>query len=264
MTKALYLNAGGCSTGPLFSLSVKRFTVQDTTFFKHLGKGDKHMLDYARERADVAAMMSRLYRCRLTTTSGGNISLRLSPDLFCITPSKLDKANLSADTIALVAMDGTNLTPDLPLSIESEMHRQALLNRSDISAVIHAHPCHASAFTALGPAIDTKLLAESWYLLEEPAFAPYQRMGTAALAASVASCLKRSNVVLMENHGVLTVGKTLLEAFDLIEVLENAAHMTVIVQTMSLGGSFTSSPLTQQRCEELMEMKGPPTTKGKQ
>lgn len=213
------------------------------------------MLKYAHQREEVAAMMSRLYRYRLTTTSGGNISLRINDELFCITPSKLDKGNLRAELIAIVTMQGENLTPELPLSIEVEMHRQALLQRPEVNAVIHAHPCYASAFTALKGKINTKLLAESYFLLEEPAFAPYARMGTPSLADSVAQELAHANIILMENHGVLTVGKSLLEAFDLIEVLENAAHMTVITHLMSLGERYEVSNLSAQRCQELMDMK---------
>jgi L-fuculose-phosphate aldolase len=211
---------------------------------------------FTSERDAVASLMSRLYTCRLTTTSGGNISLRLTDDLFCITPSKLDKANLVGQQVAVVTMEGENLTPDLPLSIESEMHRKALSARTDIRAVVHAHPCYASAFTAMNRPINTKLLAESWFLLEEPAFAPYQRMGTIDLAQEVALCLKGSNVVLMENHGVLTVGKTLIEAFDLIEVLENSAKMTFVTEMLAAnGGGWKPSPLDNDRCEELMRMK---------
>jgi len=211
---------------------------------------------FAPQRAQVAAMMTRLYQCRLTTTSGGNISLRLSEDLFCITPSKLDKANLTGDLIAVVTFAGENLTPHLPLSIESEMHRKALSNRLDISAVVHAHPSYASAFTAMKRAINTKLLAESWFLLEQPAFASYERMGTVALAEAVAASLAKSNVVLMENHGVLTIGKTLIEAFDLIEVLENSAMMTFVTEMLAATGKgWQTSALDEARCDELMRMK---------
>ncbi len=211
---------------------------------------------FAKERASVAAMMTRLYNNRLTTTSGGNISLRLNDDLFCITPSKLDKASLQADLIAIVSFSGENLTPHLGLSIELEMHRQALLARPDCKAVVHAHPCYASAFTALKRPINTKLLAESWFLLEEPVMAAYERMGTSGLAANVANGLKRSKVVLMENHGVITVGKTLLEAFDLIEVLENSAKMTYITETMAAAGrGWETSSLDERRCDQLLQMK---------
>lgn len=217
------------------------------------------MIGFGRERSEVAAMMSRLYSSSLTTTSGGNISLRVDGDKFCITPSKLDKANLDKDQIAVVGFDGTNYTPALALSIESEMHRRSLLHRQDINAVIHAHPCHASAFTALGGNINTKLLAESWYLLEEPVFAPYRVMGSVQLADTIVACLKQSNVILMENHGVLAVGKTLLEAFDLLEVLENAARMTMIVHTMEATGKYHVSALSDERCAELMAIKHPVT-----
>ncbi len=205
-------------------------------------------------RQQVADIMGRLYRTRLTTTSGGNISFRLSDELFCITPSQVDKGNLSADVIAVVGFDGTNYTPHLRLSIEGEMHRRVLSARPDIDAVVHAHPVYASSFTAMKKPIDTRLLAESFYLLGEPYLAPYKRMGTTDLADSVAEGIMKSDVILMENHGVLTVGKTLLGAFDLIEVLENSAKMTFITEMMKLSGAGIS-PLDESRCEELIEMK---------
>lgn len=205
-------------------------------------------------RQQVADTMSRLYRTRLTTTSGGNISFRLSDDLFCITPSQLDKAGLTGEVIAVVGFDGTNHTPHLKLSIESEMHRRVLMARRDINAVVHAHPVYASSFTAMNKPINTHLLAESYFLIGEPYLAPYKRMGTSELADSVVEGIQSTRVVLLENHGVLTVGNSLIEAFDLIEVLENSARMTFITEMMKLTGTAIS-PLDDQRCVELNEMK---------
>lgn len=210
---------------------------------------------YKKERQAVADCMARLYQTRLTTTSGGNISLRLPDGCFCITPSRLDKGKLTADLIAIVDAEGHNLTPGLPLSIESEMHRRILLNRPDISVVVHAHPCFATTFTAMkSHAINTRLTAEAFFLLGEPAFAPYHRMGSVALADAVVASLGQKAVVLLENHGVLTVGKTLLEAFDLIEVLEQAAKMTVITDLMGNAG-YAVQALGESECDELIDMK---------
>ena len=205
-------------------------------------------------RQQVADTMSRLYTTRLTTTSGGNISFRLSDELFCITPSQLDKAHLTGDVIAVVGFDGTNHTPDLKLSIESEMHRRVLMARGDIDAVVHAHPVYASSFTTMNTPINTRLLAESYFLIGDPYLAPYRRMGTADLADSVVEGIRTNNVVLLENHGVLTVGASLIQAFDLIEVLENSARMTFITEMMKLAGTGVSS-LDEHRCVELDEMK---------
>lgn len=205
---------------------------------------------FQKQREAVAAFMRRLYDRGLTTCSGGNISLRLNDNLYCITPSKLDKGMLSSEQICIVDFDGTNHTPGLELSIETEMHRRVLLARPDIKAVVHAHPSFASAFTAMGPQIDTGLLAESFYLIEKPVWATYARMGTTELAAEVESAVGCGNVVLMENHGVLTVGKSLLGAFDLIEVLENSAKMTCITRLMG-----QASGLTETAKKELLNMK---------
>ncbi len=215
--------------------------------------------EFEHRRGEVAECMARLYRTGLTTTSGGNISLRLNDELFCITPSSLDKSCLSAETIAVVTMEGENLTPHLKLSIEGEMHRLTLINRPDVDAVVHAHPCYATAFATIKKpdgslALNTRLIGESWYLLGEPVLVPYYRMGSEELARAVSEAARDCSVLLMENHGVLAVGPTLLKAFDCVEVLENAARMSVITQTMINGGYMVKN-LDDAECEALSAMR---------
>ena len=77
--------------------------------------------------------------------------------------------------------------------------------------------------------INIKLTAEACAIIEEPFFVPYALMGTKKLAELVAENIDKSDILLLENHGILTVGLNLLQAFDKIEVLENAARMTLIV-----------------------------------
>lgn len=213
---------------------------------------EREYLEYMEERQLVADYMKRLYDRNLTTISGGNISVRIAEDMFCITPSGLDKGNLTADVIAIVRFDGTNLTPHLKLSIETEMHRLILLARPDIHAVVHAHPVYASSFaTAMPCRIDTTLNAELYYVLGEVANVPYRLMGTADLAQIVAEHIKNHNALLMENHGAVAVGTELLSAFDRIELLERAALMTLI--TRNINGSHGLSP---EHITELKEMRG--------
>jgi L-fuculose-phosphate aldolase len=77
--------------------------------------------------------------------------------------------------------------------------------------------------------ININLTAEARAILKEPVFVPYALMGTKKLAELVSKYIDKSDILLLENHGILTVGKNLLQAFDKIEVLENAARMTLIV-----------------------------------
>ncbi len=202
--------------------------------------------------------MTRLYDRQLTTASGGNISLRINKDLFCITPSALDKGLLSPDDIAVVHMDGENLTPKLKLSIETEMHRLILVAREDCKAIVHAHPTYVSAFSAMQKnntcAINTKLIAESFYILEEPVLVPYRLMGTEGLAQQAAFASYEHDVLVLENHGAVALGRSMLEAFDKMELLERAAQMTVIVKTME-DESCKVSELDESRLKQLMHMK---------
>ncbi len=206
-------------------------------------------MEYGEEREEVAAFMRRLYTQGLTTCSGGNVSCRVGEETVAITPSGTDKGRICAEQVGLLGLDGTNLTPALKPSIEAEMHLAVYRARPDISAVVHAHPTLASSFCATSTPINCSLIAESKLILGTPAVAPYALMGTGGLAESVAATVAGTNVVLMENHGVLTVGDSLLQAFDRIEVLEAAAKITL---TAGLIGTMRELTTDQLRAIEAM------------
>lgn len=202
-------------------------------------------MDYNLEKHDVALYMRRLYEKNLTTSSGGNISFRIGKEIL-ITPSAIDKGTLSAAEIAILNIDGSNNTPYLKPSIETELHLSIYRQFPAVKAIIHAHPVVSSTFTALQTPINLRLTAEARAILGQPAVAPYALMGTAQLADNVLKAARKSHVVLMENHGVLARGESLLQAFDRLEVLEAAAKMTVISKIM--GGEKL---LTDQQIQEI-------------
>ena len=186
------------------------------------------MNDYQKEKESAAYFMRRLYRQFLTTTSGGNISLRTADGNVAITASQSDKGEQSPDKIGIVTLDGKNLTPHLKLSIETEMHLAIYRSRQDVNAIVHAHPVTATLFCMTQSAeLDTHLTAEAYAVAGDVVTIPYALMGTEALAAIVAEKMQNYDCGLMENHGVITVGKDLLSAFDKMELLENAAKQTL-------------------------------------
>jgi len=174
--------------------------------------------------------MRRLYKHGLTTTSGGNISLRLTNDIIVITPSATDKGRMRWKEVGIMTIFGENLTPELKPSIESDMHLSIYIKKKEATAIVHAHPVFASAFTAMKCKINTNLTAEACAILGDPRVVPYALMGTRELANLAAENIMHSDILLLENHGILTTGSNLLQAFDKIEVLENAAKMTLIVE----------------------------------
>lgn len=201
-----------------------------------------------KEREEVAYFMRRLYRQGLTTTSGGNLSMRIDENTILITPSATDKAELKGSEIAMFTMDGKNLTPQFKGSIETSMHIAVMKARPDIKAIVHAHPVTATAFTAMNMDINYHLTAEAFAILHKPVRAPYAMMGTEGLAEIVARSLKDTDIALMQNHGIIAVGPTMLNAFDKLEVTEAAAKMTWITHTMK-----ATSIMTQEQLDEIHE-----------
>ncbi len=185
-------------------------------------------MNFQSERKEVAYFMRRLYEQKLTTCSGGNISFRVDEKNVLITPSQLDKARLTPEQIGIVTVDGENRTPELKPSMETGMHLSIYKKRPDIKAVVHAHPSCATSFSATNKKINCKLNGEARFVIGDPVYAKYALMGSEKLAEIVSEATLNGNVVLMKNHGVLTVGKTLLEAFDRLEIFEASAKITLI------------------------------------
>ncbi|MFA5571122.1 MAG: class II aldolase/adducin family protein, partial [Sphaerochaetaceae bacterium] len=207
---------------------------------------------FIHERESVAVMMKRLYDRFLTTSTGGNVSLRLDAHTVCITGGSSDKSLLTKEEVGVVTLSNNNLTPTIRLSSETEMHLSIYQSREDVKAIIHAHPLYATSFSALKEIPRIDLIGESFVVLKEVAFVAYEQMGTKALASKVSSALKKCDVALLENHGVVSVGSTLLEAFDKLEVLEQSAHMTLITEMMeSLSKKWKVSPLTESAKKDL-------------
>ena len=198
------------------------------------------------ERKEVARFMRRLYKHGLTTTSGGNISLRLSDELILITPSATDKGRMKWKEVGIVSILGENITPHLKPSIETAMHLAIYKKKKEVTAIVHAHPVFASLFTAIRAKINTNLTAEARAILGVPLFVKYAVMGSVALAEVAAENILKSDILLLENHGILTTGSNLLQAFDKIEVLENAAKMTLMSEMTG-----RKKPLDRARILEL-------------
>ena len=145
--------------------------------------------------------MRRVYRLRLTSATGGNISCRAGADRFAITPSGIDKARIRAREVGLIDLEGRNLTPELKPSCEWLMHLRIYQRYPSVGAIVHAHPVTLSAFSCAETPIDIGLLSETYALLDPPVVAPYALMGTEELAEIVAECAGRSSAIILRNPG---------------------------------------------------------------
>lgn len=178
----------------------------------------------------VAATLRRLYQAGFTTTSGGNLSLRVGGDLW-ITPAALDKGTLQADQVVCVRPDGTTDSALRPSS-ELPFHRAILDARPDVRAIVHAHSSALIACSAIGRMPDT-LLVDPEGLCAPLASVPYALPGSASLGSAIAAAFaKGASCVLLENHGAVTAGPDLRVAHARFETFEQAARATLVLDEL--------------------------------
>lgn len=171
-------------------------------------------------RDEIMQTMERIYRYRMTTTSGGNLSLRDENGDIWITPARVDKGSLRRDDIVCVRGDGT-VEGVHPPSSEFPFHKAIYEVRPDVGAVVHAHSVALVASSIVGRVPDTRLFHQAREVCGEVGFAPYALPGSQRLGTHIAQAFQKGfDCVILENHGVVVGGKTLQQAFQRFETLE--------------------------------------------
>jgi len=181
----------------------------------------------------LVEMMNRIYKYGMTTTSGGNLSVRDKNGDIWITPSGVDKGSLTRDDIMQVKPDGTCIGKHKP-SVEFTFHRDIFLSRPDINGIVHAHPPVMVGFSLVRESPDMRILPEVYHTCGDMERVPYNPPGTPELGRDIAEKFAAgSNTVLMENHGVVCGAKDLMQAFSSFETVVLGA--SVQLKAMKLG-----------------------------
>ena len=184
-------------------------------------------------RDEIMETMERIYRYRMTTTSGGNLSIRMENGDVWISPARVDKGNLTRSDIVCVKPDGS-VEGNHPPSSEFPFHRAIYDSRPDLRSVVHAHPVALVAFSICGRTPDTRLFHQAHSVCGRVGFAPYALPGSEALGTSIAGTFSEGNdSVILENHGVVVGGDSLSHAFQRFEAFEFAAK--TIIKGKQLG-----------------------------
>jgi L-fuculose-phosphate aldolase len=185
----------------------------------------------------LAIAIRRIYERGLTTTSGGNLSLMDDNGDMWITPSAIDKGSLTPKDIICVKKDGTIVGPHKPSS-EFPFHKAIYEMRSDIRAIIHAHPPALVAFSIVRKVPDTSVLAHAHHVCGPIGYASYELPGSNALGAIISKeFAKGYKAIIMENHGTVLGGSDMHDAYCRFESLE-------FCSLTSLSASVLGTPKT--------------------
>ncbi len=183
--------------------------------------------DLEHPRDAIMHTMERIYRYRMTTTSGGNLSIRDNSGDVWISPARVDKGSLTRNDIVCVKADGSREGPHRPSS-EFPFHQAIYAARPDIRAIVHAHPVALVAFSICRQTPDTRLFHQAHTVCGQPGFAPYALPGSELLGRNIAQTFRTGpDCVILENHGVVAGGTSLSQAFQRFEALEFAAKTVI-------------------------------------
>ncbi|WP_457755476.1 class II aldolase/adducin family protein [Thermodesulfatator indicus] len=177
------------------------------------------MAEFARKAGDEGLMVG----------TEGNLSVRVKDKVY-ITPSGVFKKELSPQDIVVLDLEGNVLEGRNPSS-EYRMHLALYEAREDITAIIHAHPPYTLALDLTGEDFSRDYLAEMPMILRKISRVPYREPGTEELAQEVAKAAKETNVLVLERHGAVTLGKSLSQALNLMLVLEKVCKVILLAKT---------------------------------
>jgi len=182
----------------------------------------------------IALIISRIYRRKMTTTSGGNLSIMDDNGDMWITPAGIDKGSLTPADIMCVKADGTIVGPHRPSS-EYPFHRALYKMRPKLRSVIHAHPPGLVTFSIVHQVPDTSIIPQARGVCGPVGFAPYALPGSELLGEKIAAEFEKNpeyKAVIMENHGVVLMGEDIADAFQRLETLELCARTILNARTL--------------------------------
>lgn len=180
---------------------------------------------------EVIRVSKAMEAAQLVNTYEGNLSIK-EDGLLYITPARTRKSTLTEDLICVIDEEGNQIHGSKKSSSETIMHKRSYELRSDINAVIHCHSPYLTAHAMCHIPIDQKCHPEILFHFKDIPVAPYGVPGTADIIDQAAPYLKNRNLVLLGNHGVLSVGSSLEKAFQRIEAAEKMAKQLFIAKIL--------------------------------
>lgn len=203
-------------------------------------------------KIDICEVGKRLYSRNFVASSDGNISVRISDERFLITPTGVSKGFMTPNDIVVISRDGSSAGRRLPSS-EYKMHLKIYESRGDSNAVVHAHPPFSTAFSVAGISMDKLILPEIAISVGFIPLVKYENPSSEELANAVGKASKVYDAMLLENHGVVTIGSDVLDAYYKMEQVEHSFKIYLIAKLL---GKVNEVPV--DKIEELFKLFSPP------
>ena len=205
----------------------------------------------ARLRNSICEIGKLCYSKNFIVGADGNISAKMSDDTILITPAGAMKGFLSPEHIAHVDMRGQTVDDGPRASSETGIHLVSYQERPEMRAVLHCHPPHAVAMTVAGIDMQLPVIPEIIVTIGGIPTTPFATPGTQELPESIRKVVRCSDTLVMQNHGSVTLGTNLLDAFKKLDMLEHTARILWLAHTAKGG----LDPLPAEAVQKLLDTR---------
>ena len=194
----------------------------------------------------------RMYMKNFVAANDGNISCKIDDETIWATPTGVSKGFMSEDELVKMRLDGTVITQGkCAPSSGVKMHLRIYKERKDVMAVCHAHPPVATSFAIAGIALNQAIYPEALVNLGIVPCVHYETPGSERLPDSIAPYVRDYNALLLANHGAVTWGTSLMEAWYRLESIEHYAM--IIMYSINIIGK--ANVLSSDQINELVEIR---------
>lgn len=197
----------------------------------------------------IVEVSKLLYEKGMVNAFEGNVSVR-EGDRVYITPNAVCKGFLTEDMIVTTDMEGNVLDGYNRPSSEIRMHLATYRYRPDVKSVVHAHSPYATAYALANRPIETRAYPEMIVLFDKIPLAPYGTPSTDEIHKGFKDYLKDYDIILLANHGIMTVGKDVYDSFFKLESAESIAKVLTLAE--QVGGE---KELPEEKLQQLYNMR---------
>ncbi len=194
-------------------------------------------MNYKELREQICDVCHKMWQQGWVAANDGNVSVKLSDGNFLVTPTGISKSFITPDKLVIID-DNMNIVSaegNYKPSSEIKMHMRCYAEREDVGAVVHAHPATATGFAVAGKPLDRYSMIETVIAIGSIPLTPYGTPSTNEVPEAIAPYLAEHDVLLLQNHGALTVGTDLITAYYRMETLELFAKISLTAHL--LGGA---------------------------
>lgn len=203
-------------------------------------------------KEQMAHVGHKMWARNMVDGNGGNITLRVGDNLVLCTPTLRSKGELLADEIALVDLDGNQKAGWRKRTSEANTHLAIMKLQPEAKSVIHGHPPYSTAYAVAGIEPPTCLCSEAEIFTGPIRLVGYETPGSPENAKAVAEIGKDNPAILLANHGVMTWGSDVEDAYWKLENMETACQ-TVWVASQLNGGKLQTIPT--DKMQEIFEIR---------